>query len=176
MTEHAKILHNLRTQFVLVRSREDFQDLTHLILPGGESTTMEKLLKKFEMWDEILRQIQNDNLKVFGTCAGAILLAKFGAGWSVQRNGFGAQQASFSTVLKSKTFPDLRGVFIRAPRLKPPSKPPSNSPLEKGGETEVLATFENEPVLVRDGNFLGASFHPEIAGETRVHEFFLQKF
>ena len=163
--EHAKILEKIGTEFLFVHTKLDLEEISKLIIPGGESTTLEKLLKKFEMWEEIQLKIKNEELKIMGTCAGAILCAKFGARWEVDRNGFGAQQSSFSTILNSEKFPDFRGVFIRAPRFE-----------KINPAVEILAKFQKDPVLLRGGNFLGASFHPEISGDPRVHEFFLEKF
>ena len=160
--EHANILEKLGVDFSLVRDLKSFEGVTHLIIPGGESTAMRRLLEADGLWGELESRIKNQEVRILGTCAGAILSEQFGAGVSVVRNAYGAQQDSFSATLKSEKFPDIKGVFIRAPRFKKV-------------EGEVLATFENEPVLVEDGNFLLAAFHPELAGETRVHAYFLEQ-
>jgi 5'-phosphate synthase pdxT subunit len=157
------VLDALDVEYKFVRSLVDLQDLTHLIIPGGESTTMEKLLRQFDMWDSIQASITNGQLQIFGTCAGVILCVKLGARVSVARNGYGAQQDSFTTDITSPKFHNLKGVFIRAPRIEN---------VEEGGI--VLASFQKEPVLVEDGNFLLCTFHPELMGERRIHEYFLK--
>lgn len=166
--EHEKILQKLHVDYSLVRSKEQLQNLTHIIIPGGESTTMTKLLKDFDMWDVLNEKIsvpsgKNKKLKVFGTCAGAILLSKFGMDIKVERNGYGAQLDSFSADLVSKQFPNLKGIFIRAPRFT-----------SHGSDVKVLVTHDNEPVLLEQENMLASSFHPELAHETRIHEWFLK--
>jgi 5'-phosphate synthase pdxT subunit len=174
IVEHEKMLASLDVHFISVRTREDLEQVTHLIIPGGESSTLQLLLEQKGMWNMFVKrtgaipnQVRNDNkqesLKVFGTCAGAILCARAGAKFEVDRNGFGAQQNSFIAPLDSQPFPDMTGVFIRAPRFK-----------NIDASVEVLATFENEPVLLRDRNFLCASFHPELSGEQRIYEYFLK--
>ena len=161
--EHGSVLEGLGQDFSFVRSLEGLEGLTHLILPGGESTTLTKLLKTYGMWDFIVQKIEAGTLKVFGTCAGAILCSEWGMGISVDRNAYGAQQSSFIDGLDSEMFPDLQGVFIRAPQIKK----------EKDSVT-VLASYKKEDVLLEENNFLVASFHPELIEDTRVHEYFLQ--
>ncbi len=162
--EHGAVLDKLETEYVWVRSLADLEGITHLIIPGGESGTMEKLLKEFGMWDLILKQVQDDKIRIFGTCAGAILCEKFGADITIDRNAYGAQQESFTTDLTSSKFKNLKGVFIRAPRIE-----------KVGKSVTVLASHKKEPVLVEDGNFLIGTFHPEILAETRIHEYFLRR-
>lgn len=162
--EHAQILQQLKIGFIYVRTKEDLKDLTHLIIPGGESTTLRKLLETYGMWESLKLKVESGKLKVFGTCAGAILCQYLGMDVEICRNGFGAQQSSFVAPLDSKKFPELQGVFIRAPRF-----------LSVGNDVEVLASFKNEPVLVQQGPFLALSFHPELCDEARIHEYFLNK-
>ncbi|MCF7812359.1 pyridoxal 5'-phosphate synthase glutaminase subunit PdxT [Candidatus Gracilibacteria bacterium] len=162
--EHAEILQTIGADFSFVRCREDVQGLTHLIIPGGESSTLTKLLKDSGMWEEILKQVQDDTLQILGTCAGAILLEKLGMDLYCDRNGYGAQQESFLADLQSEKFPNLKGVFIRAPKFSRVGKKGIN-----------LATLQKEPVMVEQGNFLALAFHPELVGETRIHEYFLKK-
>jgi 5'-phosphate synthase pdxT subunit len=163
IVEHAKMLESLNVEFVKVRTKEELESVSHLIIPGGESTTLSLLMDQKDMWEMFQARVQRQDLKVFGTCAGAILCARSGAKFEVDRNGFGAQQDSFIAALDSDQFPNLKGVFIRAPRFK-----------NVDVSVEVLATFENEPVLLRDRNFLCASFHPELSGEKRIYEYFLK--
>ncbi len=164
IVEHAKMLDSLNVEFLKVRTKEELESVSHLIIPGGESTTLFLLMEQKDMWTLFQSRVQNQELKVFGTCAGAILCARAGAKFEVDRNGFGAQQNSFIAALDSVQFPHLKGVFIRAPRFK-----------NMDASVEVLATFENEPVLLRDRNFLCASFHPELSGELRIYECFLKE-
>lgn len=159
--EHAQILQKLKVDFIYVRTKEDLQDLTHFIIPGGESTTLRKLLEAYRMWSVLESRIMNRELRVFGTCAGAILCQYLGLDVEICRNGFGAQQSSFIDSLDSEQFPELQGVFIRAPRF-----------LSVGKGVKVLATFQKEPVLVEQGSFLALSFHPELCDEMRIHEYF----
>lgn len=161
--EHAQILDSMGVPYILVRSKKELENLTHLIMPGGESTTIEKLLREFEMWDVLSEKVNSKKLKVFGTCAGAIILSRLGLNITVERNGYGSQLHSFSSELTSDQFPNLRGVFIRAPYLK-----------VMGDEVKILATHESLPVLVEQDNMLAASFHPELAGEKRIYEYFLK--
>ena len=161
--EHAEVLKKLNVSFLLVRTREDLDLLTHLIIPGGESTTIIKLLKIFDMWDVLVEKVKNQELKVFGTCAGAIICQKLGLDVRLQRNGFGAQQESFSAKLISKQFPNFQGIFIRAPRF-----------LLTGKNVEILANWNKEAVLVRQNNILAASFHPELGDDMQIHNFFIK--
>jgi pyridoxal 5'-phosphate synthase pdxT subunit len=145
-----------------------------LLMPGGESSTMSQLLLSSGLFDAISGRIDN-GMPVFGTCAGMILLAaevldgrsdqqSFAAvDISVRRNAFGRQIDSFES---SVTTPvgEFRGVFIRAPRIE-----------RVGPEVEVLGTLGDEPVLVRQGNVLAASFHPELSSDARLHEYFVSE-
>ncbi len=168
--EHEEMLKSLDVEYKKVRSKSDLESISHLIIPGGESTTLRLLLEQKDMWDLFVKrtewisdQVRNDNvLKVFGTCAGAILCSRAGARFEVDRNGFGSQQHSFIAPLVSQKFPDLEGVFIRAPKFK-----------NIDSSVKILATFEDDPVLFQDRNFLISSFHPELSKEKRIYEYFL---
>ena len=146
-----------------------------LVMPGGESTTMIKLLKRFEMW-ETLRDRIEDGMPVLATCAGMILLSKtienvvnqdsLGVlDISVKRNGYGRQINSFEVDLQiDEIGPEpFRAVFIRAPKIE-----------SICDEVRVLTSYEESPVLVRQGNVLAASFHPELTGDLRIHRYFLK--
>lgn len=158
---------------ILVRSSSDLERVDGLIIPGGESTTMGKLLKTYGVGPVLTQRIR-DGMPVFGTCAGLILLSNPVDGRNenrlgvvdidVERNAYGRQVDSFEAdlsvpVLGEETF---RGVFIRAPIIR-----------RLGTGIEVLARFESNPVLVRAGTILGASFHPELTDDTRVHRYFV---
>ena len=161
--EHAAVLRRLGAEPVEVRKPEELEGLDGLIIPGGESTAITRLMRLYGIEDAIRRFER----PVFGTCAGMILLDRDHLGLvdvAVSRNAYGRQVASFEADLElAGEAEPLRGVFIRAPRVA-----------VVGPDVEVLAEHEGEPVLLRDGRFLVASFHPELTDDTRVHERFLQ--
>ena len=160
--EHAAMLRRLGADVVEVRKPEQLDGLDGLVIPGGESTTFMRLMRLYGL-DEAIRRFEQP---VFGTCAGMIVLDRDHLGLVdlvVDRNAYGRQVASFEADLDLEGEEhQLRGVFIRAPRVR-----------EVGADVEVLAEHDGEPVLVRDGRFLLASFHPELTDDTRVHERFL---
>jgi 5'-phosphate synthase pdxT subunit len=160
--EHAAMLRRLGAEPVEVRKPEQLDDVDGLIIPGGESTAITRLIRIYGL-EETLRQFARP---VFGTCAGMILLDRDNLGLVdvlVRRNAYGRQVASFEANLELAGEDEkLRGVFIRAPRVA-----------EWGPEVQVLAELDGEPVLLRDGRYLVASFHPELTDDTRVHELFL---
>jgi pyridoxal 5'-phosphate synthase pdxT subunit len=161
--EHAAMLRGLGAEPVEVRKPEQLDELDGLVIPGGESTAIMRLVRIYGL-EEALRRFSRP---VFGTCAGMILLDRDHLGLvdvSVRRNAYGRQVASFEADLAVKGEDEpLRGVFIRAPRV-----------VEAGPDVEVLAEHDGEPVLLRDGRFLVASFHPELTDDSRVHELFLE--
>jgi 5'-phosphate synthase pdxT subunit len=136
--------------------------LDGLVVPGGESTTFMRLMRLYGL-DEAVRDFAGP---ILGTCAGMIVLDRNHLGLvdiEVERNAYGRQVASFEADLRlAGDERPLRGVFIRAPRLR-----------ESGPDVEVLAQYRGEPVLLRQGRFLVAAFHPELTQDTRVHELFL---
>jgi 5'-phosphate synthase pdxT subunit len=160
--EHAAMLKKLGAEPVEVRKPEQLRDLDGLVIPGGESTAIGRLVRLYGL-EEAIRSFARP---VFGTCAGMILLDRSHLGLidvDVARNAYGRQVASFEADLELEGDErPLRGVFIRAPRVQ-----------DAGPEVEVLAELDGEPVLLRDGRMLVASFHPELTGDTRVHERFL---
>jgi len=160
--EHAAMLRRLGADVVEVRKPEQLDGLDGLVVPGGESTTFMRLMRLYGL-DEALRSFAGP---VLGTCAGMIVLDREHLGMidlEVDRNAYGRQVASFEADLRLRGDDEpLRGVFIRAPRVR-----------EAGPDVEVLAEHEGEPVLLRQGRFLVASFHPELTEDTRVHELFL---
>ena len=161
--EHAAMLRRLGVDAVEVRKPEQLDGLDGLVIPGGESTTFMRLMRLYGL-DEAVRRFE---APVFGTCAGMIVLDREHLGLVdlvVERNAYGRQVASFEADLSLAGDDDpLRGVFIRAPRVR-----------ERGAGVEVLADHDGEPVLLRDGRFLVASFHPELTDDTRVHKRFLE--
>jgi pyridoxal 5'-phosphate synthase pdxT subunit len=160
--EHAAMLRRLGADVVEVRKPEQLEGIDGLVIPGGESTTFTRLMRLYGL-DDAIRRFAGP---VFGTCAGMIVLDRDHLGLVdlvVDRNAYGRQVASFETDLElTDGGPPLRGVFIRAPRVR-----------EVGETLEVIAEHDGEPVLLRDGRFLVASFHPELTNDTRVHERFL---
>lgn len=171
--EHLKLLKSLGAEAVEVKYPRELGDLDGLILPGGESTTMTKLIRKYHFAQPI-KDFARDKA-VFGTCAGLILISSEShdkrvldldiIDLEVDRNAYGTQLDSFETELDIPAIgePAYHAVFIRAPKIS-----------AVGKDVEVLATHNNEPVLVRQGRILGASFHPELTLDHRIHQFFLE--
>ena len=170
--KHLAILQQLHLKAVDVRKPNDLEECHGLIIPGGESTTMTKLINEIEMHGALLKF--SVDRPVFGTCAGMILMATKVdddrvktlnlMNIEVERNGYGRQIDSFIDELDVTTNGQafsMRGVFIRAPRIK-----------NMGEEVEVLASVNGEPVLVQEGHHMAAAFHPELTGETRIHNYF----
>ncbi len=157
-----------------VRRAAELDDVAGIVLPGGESTTMSRLLDTFDLREPLARRLSG-GLPAFGSCAGMILLAaevldgradqqSFGTlDITVRRNAFGRQVDSFETDLDFAGLDDpLRAVFIRAPWVE-----------RVGPAVEVLAEVGDHPVAVRQGSVLATSFHPEVSGDDRLHRLFL---
>jgi 5'-phosphate synthase pdxT subunit len=173
--EHARLIEAAGATAVVVKHAEEIDEIAGLIVPGGESTTIGKLLDRFWMLGPI-RERSRAGLPLYGTCAGAILMASEVRGGepvphsigvmdiAIVRNAYGRQVDSFETDLDVRGFDgSLRSVFIRAPVIE-----------EVGSEVEVLAAYEDHPVLVRQDGMLASTFHPEIAGDERVHRLFME--
>ncbi|MDF1566829.1 MAG: pyridoxal 5'-phosphate synthase glutaminase subunit PdxT [Spirochaetaceae bacterium] len=179
--KHMEVLESLGADAVEVRDPEDLIGIEGLVIPGGESTTMSKMLVRWGLIEPVRNLIQG-GLPVFGTCAGLILLADHLVNWddlprpaglniTVARNAYGRQIDSFEAALDIELpgIPELSGmpftgVFIRAPQIQ-------LEPL--GDDVEVLCRFEGLPVLVRKGSIIGSTFHPELSGDNRLHAWFL---
>ena len=161
--EHARVLRSLGADVIEVRLPEELDGLDGLVIPGGESTTILHLAALYGL-DDAIRAYRGP---VFGTCAGMIVLDREHLGLAdleVDRNAYGRQVRSFEADVELAGDDEpLRGVFIRAPRVR-----------ALGETVEVLGELDGEPVLVRDGRLLLASFHPELTADTRVHERFLE--
>jgi 5'-phosphate synthase pdxT subunit len=176
--EHARILGELGARVTLVRRPGDLEGIEGLVIPGGESSVMDKLARAFGL-AEPLRERIRDGLHVYGTCAGLIMLADTlldaiagqesfgGLDVVVRRNAFGSQNQSFETDLEIPVLGErpLRAVFIRGPVVE--SVGPKATPIATLADGRVVA--------VEQGGLLGTSFHPEINGDTRFHEYFLSK-
>lgn len=162
--EHANVLRRLGAEPVEVRLPEQLDGLDGLIIPGGESTAIARLMCLYGL-DEALRTF---DAPVFGTCAGMILLDRDHLGLvdiACRRNAFGRQVHSFEADLDVGHGDEpVRAVFIRAPWVD-----------EAGPNVEVLAEVDGHPVLAREGRFLVAAFHPELTDDTRIHELFLDQ-
>ena len=179
--EHVNVLSELvgRENVLVVRTRDELDKVNALVIPGGESTTISRLLVKNKLFTRV-RDLGMHGFPILGTCAGLIILAKQGdeqvkqtnqkllglLGVKVKRNAFGRQKDSFEAelyipVLGEKPF---TGVFIRAPMVE--------RVLDKG-KVKILAKFNDKIVAVQQGNILATAFHPELSGDTRFHEYFL---
>ncbi|MBX6395019.1 MAG: pyridoxal 5'-phosphate synthase glutaminase subunit PdxT [Alicyclobacillaceae bacterium] len=171
--EHVDRLRDVGAEPVVVKRPADLEGLRGLVLPGGESTTIGKLMRKYDLLEPI-RDMGKSGVPLFGTCAGMILLAKEIEGGEephvglmnirVARNSFGRQKDSFETDLLVQGIDGgaFRAVFIRAPHVT-----------SVGDEVDVLATFQDRIVAVRQGNLLATSFHPELTDDTRIHRYFV---
>jgi 5'-phosphate synthase pdxT subunit len=172
---HAQALAELGVATRDVRTPAHLDGIDALVMPGGESTTMSRLLTSSGLFDQIKARA-SEGMAVFGTCAGMIVLAtevldgrpdqrSFGIiDLTVRRNGYGRQLDSFETDLDVSGLADpFHGVFIRAPRVD-----------AVGPAVEVLAAHGDDPVLVRQGRVMAASFHPELTTDTRLHERFVE--
>jgi 5'-phosphate synthase pdxT subunit len=176
--EHARILGELGARVTLVRRPDDLEGIEGLVIPGGESSVMDKLARAFGLADPLRERIR-EGLHVYGTCAGLIMLADTlldaiagqesfgGLDVVVRRNAFGSQNQSFETDLEIPVLGErpLRAVFIRGPVVE--SVGPKATPIATLADGRVVA--------VEQGGLLGTSFHPEINGDTRFHEYFLSK-
>ena len=176
--EHAAVLTGLGADVSLIRRPSELTGIDGLVLPGGESSVMDKLARSFDLAGP-LREAIADGLPVYGTCAGLILLADRildgiagqqslgGLDVSVRRNAFGSQLDSFETDLSIPVLgdPPVHAVFIRAPVVE--AAGPAVTPLASLPDCRMVA--------VEQGNLLGTSFHPEVTGDTRFHAYFLDK-
>ncbi|OLS33895.1 glutamine amidotransferase subunit PdxT [Alkalihalophilus pseudofirmus] len=170
--EHAACLQGPEVEVIAVKKVEQLDELDGLVLPGGESTTMRRLIDKYDFL-EPLKAFAETGKPVFGTCAGLILMAKDIAGqpeghlslmnMTVERNAFGRQRESFEAdLIVTDVGEDVRAVFIRAPLIK-----------EVGEDVEVISKFNDEIVAAREGRFLACSFHPELTDDHRFHQYFV---
>jgi 5'-phosphate synthase pdxT subunit len=167
------MLRGLDADPVEVRTPEALTDLDGLVIPGGESTTMMKAIERDALAPAILAHFE-EGRPILGTCAGMIVLATHVEGGeplfdlmdiAVRRNAYGRQVDSFEADLEVRGIDHpVRGVFIRAPKIE-----------RVGDGVEVLATFEDDPVVLEQDNLVVASFHPELVGETGLHEYLLRK-
>lgn len=171
--EHINVLNKLGVDTFEIRKKDDLlRDFDGLVIPGGESTVMGKLIRELGMFD-ILKQMIGSGMPVFGTCAGMILLAKSiensevshlaTMGIEVKRNAYGRQLGSFATSGIFDNINDVKMVFIRAPYI---------NKVRNG--VKVLSVVDGNIVAAREGNQLVTSFHPELTGDYRVHSYFIE--
>jgi 5'-phosphate synthase pdxT subunit len=165
--EHAAMLAACGATPVEVRKPEDLATVECLVIPGGESTAIARLARLYGLVEPI-RDRAGAGMPMLGTCAGMIVMARSVVGGEpllsvldveVRRNAYGRQNESFETDVEVRGLGPVRGVFIRAPRVE-----------ALGPGVEVLAEHEGRPAVVRQGNLLASAFHPEIAGDPRLHE------
>ncbi|MFD2442620.1 pyridoxal 5'-phosphate synthase glutaminase subunit PdxT [Bacillus sp. CGMCC 1.16607] len=170
--EHVRAVEECGAEAVVIKLKEQLKAVDGLILPGGESTTMRRLIDKYDFMDE-LKAFAVAGKPMFGTCAGLILLAKRIVGYdaphigvmdiTVERNSFGRQRESFEADLDiAGVAEDFAAVFIRGPHI-----------VEAGENVEVLAKFDGRIVAAREGQFLGCSFHPELTDDHRFTAYFI---
>ncbi len=173
--EHIEALNNLKVQAIPIRLPEELSGIDALIIPGGESTTISRLLIAYDLSETIIRKV-NSGMPVFGTCAGMIILANKvidGDGVvplnlidiCVRRNAFGRQVDSFETEIKIANIgePPFHGVFIRSPLIE-----------KTGSEVDIIARLNDGTVVAaQQKNILVSSFHPELTQDLRLHRYFL---
>lgn len=170
--EHEKVLKKLNVDYFEIRKKEDLnKPMDGLIIPGGESTTIGKLLFDLDLFDILKNKIIN-GLPVFGTCAGMILLAKkidnqeqtYFSTMDIEviRNAYGRQLGSFYTLGQFDNMENIKMTFIRAPYVR-----------QVFNDAKVLSIIDNRIVAVRQNNQLAISFHPELTDEVRVHQYFI---
>lgn len=169
--EHQDSLKKCGAEGIQIRKKEEMDIVDGLIIPGGESTTIGRLMKKYGIDNKIIEKVR-EGMPVWGTCAGMILLAKEldkDEPWlrlmdiKVKRNAYGRQVDSFETDLEIKGVGKSRGVFIRAPYVE-----------KVWGEAEILCMHDDKIVMVKQGNLLATSFHPELTDDLKVHKYFVE--
>jgi pyridoxal 5'-phosphate synthase pdxT subunit len=170
--EHVLVLADAGASPVEVRTREQLEDVSALVIPGGESTTIARLARLYGLVEPI-RERAADGMPVLGTCAGMIVMAERVLDGepllslvdaTIRRNAYGRQVDSFETDLDVEGAGPVRGVFIRAPWVE-----------EVGPDVRVLAEHGGRPVVLEQGNLVAAAFHPELAGDARLHEYVIGK-
>jgi 5'-phosphate synthase pdxT subunit len=177
VAEHSAILERMAREYkrdidiVQLRSRKNLQNISGLIIPGGESTTIYRLLKEADLFDPIITRVKN-GMPVMGTCAGLIIIARDNPAERlksmnlidarIRRNGYGRQGDSFVETVEIAGIGDFEAVFIRAPVIE-----------SVGPTVDVLAKHNGQPIMIRDNNVLGLTFHPELTGDSRIHDYFL---
>jgi 5'-phosphate synthase pdxT subunit len=171
--EHVRSIEACGAEAVVIKRKEQLEEVDGLILPGGESTTIRRLIDKYDFMDS-LKEFAQSGKPMFGTCAGLILLSNNIIGYDephisvmdvqVERNSFGRQRESFEADLDiAGVAEDFAAVFIRAPHI-----------VEAGENVEILAKHNDRIVAAREGRFLGCSFHPELTDDHRLTAYFIK--
>jgi pyridoxal 5'-phosphate synthase pdxT subunit len=171
--DHMRMLKSMKVNSSKVKSPLDLMDIDALIIPGGESTTMSLLAKKYKL-DSAIKRKYKEGMPIYGTCAGAILLSNEIidgknqgslqlADIAIKRNDYGRQIDSFEVNLSIKGIGNFNGIFIRSPTIK-----------RFNNSTEILSEYNNHPVMIRQDRVLVSTFHPELTNNTRIHEYFLE--
>ena len=173
---HIKMLNNMQIDCIEVKTVDQLNQCNGLIIPGGESTTLVKLLKQNNLFNAI-KQFAIAGNPIMGTCAGLILLAKFDPDSRIEnmnlididvlRNAYGRQINSFVERIDlslNGTIDSFEGVFIRAPKIT-----------RVGEQVKILARYNSNVIMVEDKNILGLTFHPELTNDSRIHHYFIQK-
>jgi len=176
VSEHLDMLKQCDANSLWVRKTKDLENISALIIPGGESTTISRLMIESDLFD-VVKTLGEQGMPIYGTCAGLVLLAKQGDGlvkkteqrllelmdMKIQRNAFGNQKESFETEISLDDIGKYPGIFIRAPAIE-----------KVWGDCKVLAKYNDKIVAARQGNLLATSFHPELTNDKRIHEFFIE--
>lgn len=168
--EHIESIKKLKINVCEVRTPEDLKNITHLIIPGGESPVIGRFLESSGLKQAIIQKYKSGKLAIWGTCAGAILLGKDASPYSlnlidakIERNAYGRQIASFNKKIflpfLNKNF---NAIFIRAPIIK-----------KIGGRAQVLAKCDKQPILCQQNKILISTFHPELTDSTEIHKYFI---
>jgi 5'-phosphate synthase pdxT subunit len=169
---------NTPGEVIVIKNKQEINEIDALILPGGESTTISRILYKSGLYDAISKRIKERNLPIMGTCAGCVILASemiddtkdvrllYAMDINVKRNAFGRQRESFEKNIEIKGFSEsYNAVFIRAPVIE-----------KVYGNCEILAKIDKKIVMARQGNLLALSYHPELTHDLRIHKYFLNMF
>ena len=181
ISEHVKMMEaafkekNISGDAFVIRNKKELHDINALIIPGGESTTISKILYNSGLYTSILDRIKRNNLPIMGTCAGCVILASkitdnikeikhlSAINMQVKRNAFGRQRESFEKNINIKGFSKtFNAVFIRAPIIQ-----------KVWGNCEILARLNKKIIMARENQFLALSFHPELSDDLRIHRYFL---
>ncbi len=171
--EHKKKFNELEIQVKWIKQKSDLEGITHLVIPGGESSVIGQFLQSSGLDQAIQKKYANNQLNIWGTCAGAILLAKKGSPYclnlidiEIERNAYGKQIHSFiESIFLPELKDEIEAIFIRAPIIKKVER-----------EVKVLGTHNSSPIICRNDQILISTFHPELSDSVLVHKYFLEKF
>lgn len=172
MLEKISIKRGRGIDVIRIRKRDDLDGVSGIIIPGGESTTIFKLIQEYGIYDEIRRMVKEGKVPLMGTCAGIIIASRNTndprvkgmdlIDIEIERNGYGRQAESFIQEIDINGIGKYTAVFIRAPVI------------ENSGSAEIMGKVRDKPVIVREENVLGLTFHPELTDDTRIHEYFIK--